>query len=137
MSAENAKLAVRWFEEVWNKQRVEAIDEMFAADGLAHGLAPDGSPMIGPEGFKPFHTTFIGAFPDLNIQVEDVICQGDKTAVRFSGSGTHRGDHLGVAPTGQTVKFTGMSFIRWRNGQIIEGWNNVDMISVLQPIGAL
>lgn len=59
----NKALVRRWFEEVWNKGRAEAIDEMFAADGVAHGLSDGaGNPLKGPADFKPFHETFRGAF---------------------------------------------------------------------------
>ena len=65
MSEENKALVQRWFEEVWNKGRAEAVVEMFASDGIAHGLSDDaGSPLRGPEAFKEFHARFRGAFPD-------------------------------------------------------------------------
>jgi steroid delta-isomerase-like uncharacterized protein len=130
-------LCIRWFDEVWNKGRLEAIDEMFAPDGIAHGLAQDGGDLRGAEGFKAFHAQFKGAFPDIHIKVEDMIQEGDKVAVRFSCTGTHQGDQLGVAPTGRRVSFTGMSFTRWRNGQIVDGWNNVDFATVMQEVGVL
>src|SRR5437588_11510292 len=63
MSEENKALMRRWFEEVWNKGRAEAIPEMFADEGIAHGLSDDpASPMRGPAGFLPFHTQFREAF---------------------------------------------------------------------------
>ena len=56
MSAENKALVTRWFEEVWNKRRTDAIDEMLAPDAVVHGLGPA---MKGPSDFKPFHATFL------------------------------------------------------------------------------
>ncbi|HAF13910.1 MAG TPA: hypothetical protein DHU55_16545 [Blastocatellia bacterium] len=71
----------RWFEEVWNKGRADAIDEMFAADGVAQGLSGDPSaPLRGPAGFKLLHDQFRGAFPDIEVVVEDTIAEGDKVA---------------------------------------------------------
>jgi hypothetical protein len=59
MSEENKELLRRWFEEVWNKGRAEAIDEMLAEDGVAHGLSDDPAhPIVGPRDFRPFHTLF-------------------------------------------------------------------------------
>ncbi len=136
MSAENEALTRRWFEEVWNKKRPEAIDEMMAADGIAYGLG-GGANLVGPEAFKGFYATFIGAFPDIRITVDDIISQGDKVAVRFSIRGTHRGNHLGVPATDREVAFPAMSFVRWRDGQIVEGWNSVDMYGMLQQIDAV
>jgi steroid delta-isomerase-like uncharacterized protein len=136
MSLENEALSRRWFEEVWNKGRVEAIEEMFAPDGIAHGLA-EGEDMRGPEAFKSFHANFKGAFPDMRISVEDILSAGDKTAIRFRGQATHTGDQLGIPATNRRVTFTGMTFVRWRDGQIVEGWNNVDISGILKQIGAL
>ena len=133
----NKDLSRRWFEEVWNKRRSEAIDEMFATDGIAHGLEPLGrKPLPGPVAFRNFWERFCGAFPDLRVKVEDVIGEDDKTAVRFSFQGTHRGNHLGAPPTGKVIAATGMALIRWRNGQIVEGWNEFDAMGLFQQIGA-
>jgi steroid delta-isomerase-like uncharacterized protein len=136
MSEDNAARVRRWFEEVWNKGRADVIDEMFAADGVAHGLAEDGGDMRGPKDFKLFHAQFRGAFPDMHITIEDLISDGDRTAARYSGTATHRGGHLGVDATNRQIHFTGMTFARWRNGQIVEGWNNVDIAGIRQQIGA-
>ena len=93
--------------------------------------------MRGADGFKPFQAQFVGAFPDLHITLEQVIAEGDLCACRFSGTGTHTGDHLGFRPTGKPVRFTGMTITRWHHGRIVEAWNNVDVPGILQQIGAL
>ena len=136
MPADLKQLTRRWFEEVWNRGNETAIDELMAPDGIAHGLGGDGKPLRGPENFKPFWRRFRGAFPDIRIQVEDVIAEGDKTAVRFSFRGTHQGDHLGMAPTNKNILATAMSFIRWRDGKIVEGWNEFDEAGMMRQLGA-
>lgn len=139
MSTElNRRLSRRWFEEVWNKRRAEAIDELFAPDGLAHGLDPlETQPTPGPALFRIFWKQFCDAFPDLYVTVEDVIAEGDKTAIRISFRGTHRGPLMGAPPTGQPVIATGISFVRWRNGQIAEGWNEFDALGVFRQAGVV
>lgn len=134
---ENAALVHRWFEEVWNKHRADAIDELLSPDTVAHGLGEGGADLHGREGFKQFHAQLTGAFPDIHITVHEVICEGDLAAARFSGTGTHHGDHLGAPATGKAVTFTGMSFTRWRDGQITEGWNNADIAGILTQVGLL
>ncbi len=90
MRQENEALIRRWFEEVWNQGRTEAIDEMFAADGLAHGLSDEGNkPLRGPAAFKEFHAKFREAFPDIVVTVEDTIGEGDKIAARCTVRGKH------------------------------------------------
>ena len=138
LQEQNKQLSQRWFEQVWNQRRPEAISELFAADGIASGLEPPGSaPGRGPASFFPFWERFCGAFPDLRIVVDDIIAEGDKTAVRFHFQGTHLGDHLGATATGKKIAATGITIIRWRNGQIVEGWNQFDALTVMQEAGAI
>jgi len=138
MSKESNTLIHRWFEEVWNKGREDAIDEMFAADGIAHGLADEKDQKLrGPEGFKPFFKKFRDAFPDIQVVVEDCITEGDLIAARCTVRASHTGDALGVAATNKPVEFTGMTIVRVRDGKIVEGWNNFDFMSLYRQIGLL
>jgi steroid delta-isomerase-like uncharacterized protein len=132
MSVENKALVRRWFEEVWNKGHVAAIDEMFAAHGTVHGLGMD---MHGPASFKPFHAAYREAFPDVKLELEDMIAEGDKVAVRWTATATHQGKGLGFAATGRQVRFNGMVFMRVQGGKLVEGWNNFDQLGLLQQLG--
>ena len=132
MSAENKALVRRWFEEVWNQGRVETIDEVFAADGVSHGL---GSDMRGPAEFKPFHAAYRQAFPDVHIDIEDMVAEGDKVAFRWTATGTHRGHLMAIAPTGRASRFEGMGIVRLRHGQIVEGWNVYDQLGMFKQLG--
>ncbi|HSE97430.1 MAG TPA: ester cyclase [Blastocatellia bacterium] len=137
MSDQKNTLIHQWFEEVWNKGRTEAIDEMFACEGIAHGLADEGgNELCGPEGFKPFFESFRKAFPDLQIIVEDTVIEGDKIAARCTVRGTHRGEGLGRTPTDRPVEFTGMTIVRVKDGKIIEAWNNFDFMTMFQQVDA-
>ncbi len=138
MSEENKALIRRWFEEVWNKGRAEAIDEMFDEEGVAHGLADaGGQPLRGPGGFRPLFRTFREAFPDMEVVVEDTVAEGDKVAARCTVRGRHRGDSLGFAATDRPTEFTGICIVRVRGGKIVEAWNNFDFMSMFRQLGAL
>ena len=138
MSEHNKAFIRRWFEEVWNKGREEAIDEMFAEEGVANGLEDEsGNPLRGPVGFKPFFRKFREAFPEIEVVVEDTIAEGDRVAARCTVRGRHRGDTLGFAATEQPVEFTGMTIVRIRRGKIVEAWNNFDFMTMFQQLGAL
>ena len=132
MSVENKAVVRRWFEEVWNKGRAAAIDEMLAPNGVIHGL---GQSMHGPSEFKAFHAGYRTAFPDVKIHIDDIVAEGDTVAVRWSAIATHGGELLGFAATQKAVTFTGMGFARVRDGKIIEGWNNYDELRVLGSCG--
>jgi predicted ester cyclase len=134
----NKALARRWFEEVWNQRREATIDELLAPDTIIHGLAPPGQPPTpGPESFRAFWRQFSGAFPDLQFTVEDVIAECDLTCIRISFHGTHKGDHLGVNATGNPISGTGIVLTRWRDGRIIEAWNEFDALGIMLKIGAV
>ena len=138
MSEENKQLVTRWFEEVWNKGRTEAISEMFAQDGIAHGLSDDVSaPLRGPANFAPFHAQFREAFPNIIVTVEDMVAEGDKVAARCSVRAKHTGHSLGVPATQAPVDFTGMTIVRIKDGKIVEAWNNFDFMKMYRQIGAL
>ena len=138
MSEENKELVRRWFEEVWNKGRADAIEEMFDENGIAHGLADDPSqPIRGPRDFRPFHTVFREAFPNMTIVVEDLIAEADKVAARCSVRGKHEGDFMGREATQSPVEFTGIAIVRIDNGKIIEAWNNFDFMTLHKQVGLL
>lgn len=138
MSEENKEIVRRWFDEVWNKGRADAIDEMFAANGIAHGLSDDpAKPIIGPRDYRPFYEVFRQAFPNMMIVVEDMIAEGDKVAARCSVRGKHEGEFLGRAATQSPVDITGIAIVRIENGKIAEAWNNFDFMTLYRQVGHL
>ncbi|HVF91501.1 MAG TPA: ester cyclase [Blastocatellia bacterium] len=138
MADRNETFLHRWFEEVWNKRRADAIDEMLDCDGVAHGLTDEsGNELCGPEAFKPFFERFLGAFPDLRVTVEDAIEEGDMVACRCTVSGTHTGEGIGMAATRKPVTFSGMCMVRLKDGKIVEAWNNFDFMSMYQQMGLM
>ena len=135
-TSDNAAVVRRWFEEVWNKGREEAIDELFDEEGVAHGLADEtGAALRGPTGFRPFFRRFREAFPEIEVVVEDTVSEGDKVAARCSVRGRHRGDALGFKATDSPVAFDGICIVRIRDGKIVEAWNNFDFARLNRQIG--
>lgn len=135
---ENKALARRWFEEVWNKGRADAIGEMLAEDAVVNGLSEDAAkPLRGPAGFLPFHAQFREAFPGIEVVVEDTIAEGDLVAVRCSVRGKHVGDSLGFKATQATTEFDGIAIVRVRDGKIVEAWNNFDFLKMYKQLGAI
>jgi predicted ester cyclase len=134
----NATFIHRWFEEVWNQKNEAAVDEMLADGSTAHGLTEtDGSPITGPESFKRFHRSFVSAYPDLRVTVEDTIVEGDKIVARCRVSGTHGGEGIGLMPTNRQVEFTGVAIVRVMDGKILEAWNEFDFLKMYTQLGAV
>jgi steroid delta-isomerase-like uncharacterized protein len=136
MGQENGILIRRWFNEVWNNGRMEAIDEMASVDVVGHGQAQHATD-IGLKEFKPFVRSLRSAFPDMQITIDYVIEQGDKVVARWTSTMTHKGEFLGFAPTGKKATITGTTIQRIAGGKIVEGWDNWDQLGLLVQIGAV
>ena len=126
-------LSRRWFDEVWNNRRTEAIHELSHPHAVTYGLGEGGGPGTIAD-FIPFYQRFLATFPDLKITVEDVIAEGDKTAIRIHATGTHTGDAMGIAPTHRPVRLTGIIITRWKDGKILEAWNEFDAWGMMQQL---
>jgi steroid delta-isomerase-like uncharacterized protein len=137
MPADLHALMRRWFEEVWNQGREETVDELFALDGVAHGLGEGAENTHGRDKFKVFLRSMRQALPDVRVEVEDSIAEDDRIVARVMLTGTHLGEGLGFPPSGRSVAVRAMIFTRFADGQIVEGWNSWDQLGFLQQVGAL
>ena len=134
MSVEqNKAIARRWGEEVWGKGSLDAIDELLAADIIFNYPPPGVAP--NREAYKQTVTMFQVALPDIQYTVEDMVAEGDRVAVRWTGRGTHKGEFMGIPPTGKPVTITGISILRIAGGKIVEEWTEDDILGVLQQLG--
>lgn len=135
---ENKQLIQRWFEEVWNKGRASAIDEMIGEDCFIHGLSDaQGKVVRGPAEYREFYTQFRGAFPDIIVSVEDTVAEDDKVVARCSVRGKHAGEGLGIAATQSPIEFTGITIVRVKDGRIVEAWNNFDFMTMYRQLGMI
>jgi len=136
MSAEeNKQVCLRFVNEVINGGNLDAIDELFASNYVNH-MAPPGLP-TGPEGEKQFTMMFFSAFPDGKITVEDVLAEGEKVASRYIYSATHKGNFIGIPPTGKRFTVSGVNVFRVAGGKIVENWPSLDMLGIMQQIGVI
>jgi len=122
-----------WFEEVWNRQDESAIDRLMHPQAIAHGLGPE--PLHGSAGFKPLFHTFRQALGDIKIDVVRTLTEGDLCAAYCHVTGTHTGPTFGAPATHNAVDFWGTTIARVKDGQIVEGWNTFDFLTMYQQIG--
>ena len=136
MSEENKTLARRVLEEVFNEGNLDVVDEIFAQDYVHHDptMPEEGH---GREHIKEFASMYRSAFPDVRIEIEDQIAEGDKVVSRWVASGTHEGDLMGIAPTGNRVTVVGTTIERIADGQIAETWDNYDALGMMRQLGAI
>ncbi|MGC2764484.1 MAG: ester cyclase [Candidatus Acidiferrum sp.] len=136
MVEENLVLVRRWFEEVWNQKRRETIRELVAPECVAHGTSETGGDLHGPEGWLDLHARLVNAFPDMHIELQDLVAVDDKVAVRWKGTMHHHGDGLGIPASGAEVKIAGMGFARIAGGKVVETWDLWDRLGMFQQIEA-
>ncbi len=136
MSVEQNKgVAQRWGDDVWAKGNLDAVDELFATDFICRtsppGVAAD------REGQKQVVTDWREAFPDAQWLTEDMVAEGDKVVVRWSGRGVHKGPYMGIKPTAKEVTMMGISILRIVNEKIVEMWTETNILAVMQQLGVV
>ena len=132
MEKENRGLIYRYLEEM-NKGNEAYLDEYFGPDYIYHSSNGD----LDVEGFKAMHSMFLNAFPNAHAVAEDIIAKGDKVVTRWKIQGTHTGVFQGIAPTGKTIIVTGIIISRMEGGKVVEEWEEVDQLGMLQQLGVI
>ncbi|MFN7924154.1 MAG: ester cyclase [Bryobacteraceae bacterium] len=131
---ENLRL---WFERVWNQNDESAIDELFAPDGMVHGLPNEGGgPIRGREEFKSYARSLRAAIPDVRVEILRFVANGDLASAHCVVTGTHTGDGLGLRASGRPVRFEGIVMGRVADGHLQESWNSFDFMTFFQQVGA-
>jgi steroid delta-isomerase-like uncharacterized protein len=133
---ENKTLARRMVEEIFTRGNLNLADEFVASDFVEHEELPPGLPG-GREGVIQLTTMLRSAFPDLKATVDDVIAEGDKVVIRQTWSGTHKGEFMGIPPTGKKVSFGVIDIIRVAGGKMVEHWGQMDAMGMMQQLGAI
>lgn len=80
---------------------------------------------------------FDSAFPGYWLQADDILVDDDKVIVRFTFHGTHKGELMGIPPTGKTTTMDGIIIYRLAGGKIVEHWMQTDTVGLLQQLGAM
>ncbi|WP_420641458.1 ester cyclase [Candidatus Leptofilum sp.] len=133
MSRTNLETARLMSEEVWGKCNIELVDELYAENYVDLNPVP-GIP-ANREGLKMQLSMFRQAFPDMQATIEDLVESGDKVVTRYSVQGTHKGDLMGIPPTGKTAAFSGITIVRFEDGKAVEEYSITDMMTMFQQLG--
>ncbi len=133
----NKAVVQRYVDEIQNAHSLDAIDSLFAEDFVDHMASMGRLFLGGMDGLKRGYATFLDAFPDLHVTVEDMIAEGDKVVAYKTLSGTHRGTHLEIPPTGKRVQYQIISIYRIKNGKIAEYWGLQDEISLKRQLDVI
>jgi steroid delta-isomerase-like uncharacterized protein len=135
MSVSDNKETLRKAAEAFNRIDDRSAWYDFHADSVrAHGLGPAA---LDKPGMQSFYTHLWGGFPDLTIQIDELVAEGKAVVWRVTASGTHEGPFQGVPATGKPVKFGAHYTFHFEGGKIVERWSTIDRLSVLVQIGAV
>ncbi|MPZ24216.1 MAG: hypothetical protein GEU28_11900 [Dehalococcoidia bacterium] len=134
MTEDNKAMILR-FEEAFAANDQQTLRDLLAEDVVDHTPAPGAAQ--GREGFVQFVDTLHRAFQDMNQNVDDVIAEGDAVLTRWSVTGRHSGDFLGLRASNKTVSISGLTLYKVRGGRVAETWNHFDTLDMMQQIGAV
>jgi steroid delta-isomerase-like uncharacterized protein len=136
MSEQNKATVRRYFEEIVGHGNLEAVEELFAANYREYDPGSE-EDIQGPDDVSRDVSAYRSAFPDLQVTVEGQVADGDQVASRVTVRGTHRGELLGLPPSGREITVTGLVIHRFAGGKLQEGWWNWDRLGLLRQIGAV
>ena len=135
MTTEANKAIIRRFkDDVLNGRDVDVLDEIVADDYLDHAAFPGQEP--GRQGVKR-RISYLLAALDPRWTAHDFIAEGDLVVARWSLTGTHRGEFLGLQPTGKKFTLKVIETYRIRDAKMAEHWNVVDMFGLYQQLGLI
>ena len=132
-SREQPLALMRRFIALANENRFEAFDEVFAADLVDHDAFPGQA--AGLQGMRDVFVQFNAAFPDLSAEAGEPLVDGDRVACAFVMTGTHRGELMGIAPTGKAIRIGCTLIFRVANGRVVESWGTPDGVGLLHQLG--
>jgi steroid delta-isomerase-like uncharacterized protein len=139
LTEKNRAIARRFAEEGWgtNPNWETVWDELMDPD-VVHHFNSQAEPIVGLETNKAFNIGLFKGFPDIRQTIQDIISEGDKVVLRSTLNGTHKGEFLGVPPTGKSVKnISGFTLLRFNNGKIVEFWYDCNLLEVMQQLGLM
>jgi steroid delta-isomerase-like uncharacterized protein len=117
--------------DTYNSRRLDAFDALLTEDCV---LNRDGAEARGREATKRVLGQLYRAIPDLEYRIDDAVTSGDKTAIRWEGHGTHRGEYMGLAPTGAALSYGGITFYETRGDRIARIWVSTNLAMQLRAL---
>jgi predicted ester cyclase len=138
MSAKDLKVLERRAVEAFNKGKTSAMafmDEYFATNVVSH--MADGTEIRGLKNTKEYNNAYYDAFPDMHWTLEDVVVEGDKTAVRYKVTSTHKGAFMGIPPTNKKVTVWQIDIHHIVGGKLVEAWSIMDSLGAMQQLGVI
>ncbi len=132
MSQANEETMRRLVDEVINNKCLAVIDDIIHPDYV---YRTPGQELHGRQAIRGLFTDYQAALPDLHVKIDDLICTDKQAVLLFTLTGAHENELMGIPATGRQVNINGMTCSRFENGQIIEEWELLDQLTLLQQLG--
>ncbi|MET8680840.1 ester cyclase [Streptomyces sp. NPDC004647] len=132
----NKEIARRFFDEVASGGNLDLIDELYVDDYRDHDVSKEEETTVGSDVLRQDVTGWRQAFA-FDFTLDSQVAEGDEVLTRWTWRGTHRGDFMGIPATGKECTMTGMTAFRIRDGKILEGWWNYDLLRLLRQLDAV
>jgi len=129
----NTALVLYVVQKFWNEKNLDALDKTHSPDSIAHNPVIPGNPLPFDD-YKQVCLMYFAAFPDFHVTVDDIIAEGDKVAKRWTATGTHQAELMGIPASGRKVTFTGITIYRFADGKIVENWWAYDALGMVQQL---
>ena len=136
MPMENKTIVRRLYEEVWNKRKLEVVDQLISPSHALQDPFASGS-HVGPESYKRRVVELTTGFPDICFTIEDTVAEKEKVVVSWIFSGTHKGEFLEIPATGKKVSVEGITIHHIRNGRILDSYAVWDAFGLMRQIGVI
>ncbi len=134
VQARNKAIVRRWSEELWGSGAMDVADQIVSADYVRHDPG-DPFPARGPEDVKRIVAMLRGMLPDLHIEVDAMVAEGDMVVCRYTATATDTVGYMGMPPTGKSIRTVAMQMFRIADEQIVESWAVRDDLGVLRQLG--
>ena len=134
-SREHVGIVGRWFDDLFARGDLGAVDGLVAPDFVAHGQGGM-EDNHGRENFREWLRWYLSAFAEREWAVHDVLSEGDKVVARYSGWATYKGGLLDIPSTDQRVLETGILILRVEGGVVKEVWSEMSDLQLVMQLGA-
>ena len=132
----NKQIVDEFIQALFTRGELDAVDRYLSPDFVNHDPTFPDQPG-DRESMRAASEVIRAAFPDWHSDLEELIAEGDKVVERFTASGTHQGEIMGIAPTGRTVTLPGINIFRLQDGKIVERWGKLDMLGFMRQLGVV
>jgi steroid delta-isomerase-like uncharacterized protein len=134
MPSDSKTIVRRLYDEVWNKHKLEVVNEIISPSHAITDPHLEGSG-VGPDAYKRIFSEFLAAFPDLHLTVEDIIAERDKVVVDWVITATHKREFRGIPATNKKITIEGITINHIAKGKIIDSDINLDYFGLMKQLG--